>query len=225
LHELGGDPQIETAIANYEKAFTMQAAVPELLDFSDETKTTLQMYGLEAEFENTKTYGRQCLLARRLVERGVRFIEITCPAGNGDRWDQHNDLMDGHQKNALTVDQPIAALLKDLEQRGLLASTLVVWAGEFCRTPFAQGENGRDHNPFGFTIWLAGGGSRAGVSYGATDPWGYKAVQDKVEIHDLHATMLQLLGLDHTKLTFRTSSRDMRLTDVHGRVVQEILDV
>ena len=141
-----------------------------------------------------------------------------------DRWDQHGALRRGHENNARAVDQPIAALLRDLKGRGLLESTLVVWAGEFGRTPFAQGSDGRDHNPFGFTIWLAGGGVKAGVAYGATDEWGYKAVQDKVEVHDLHATMLHLLGVDHKRQTFRFGGRDMRLTDVHGELIEGILD-
>ena len=219
----GTSDDIEAAIACYETAFRMQAAVPELLDISDETTATQRSYGLQSEFKNTQIYGRQCLIARRLVERGVRFIEITCPGGNGDRWDQHQALVDGHNKNCLTVDQPIAALLADLEQRGLLDSTLVVWAGEFGRTPFAQGTDGRDHNPFGFTVWMAGGGVKPGMSYGATDEWGYRAIQDRVEIHDLHATMLHLLGVDHERSTYRFSSRDMRLTDVHGKVLHDII--
>ena len=220
---LGEVDAIESAIANYELAARMQLAVPELMEIAGESKATQQSYGLETDFANTRTFGRLCLLARRLVERGVRFIELTCPSGNGDRWDQHSNLKDGHSKNALTVDQPIGALLADLQQRGLLDETLVVWAGEFGRTPFAQGTDGRDHNPFGFSIWMAGGGIRGGTVYGSTDEYGYKVVQDKVEIHDLHATMLHLLGIDHERLTFRFSGRDMRLTDVHGRVVSEIL--
>ena len=162
-------------------------------------------------------------LGARLVERGVRFIELTCPGGNGDRWDQHSNLVDGHNKNCRTVDQPIAALIKDLKRVGLFDSTLLVWGGEFGRTPFAQGGNGRDHNPFGFTIWMAGGGIKGGASVGQTDEWGYKAIENRFEIHDLHATMLHLLGIDHTKSTFRFSGRDMRLTDVHGHVIKEIL--
>jgi uncharacterized protein (DUF1501 family) len=162
-------------------------------------------------------------MARRLVERGVRFIQLTCPNCGHDRWDQHANLKVGHTQNALAVDQPIAALLADLKQRGLLDSTLIVWAGEFGRTPFAQGADGRDHNPFGFSIWMAGGGVRGGTVYGATDEWGYKAVENKCEMHDLHATMLYCLGLDHTRSTFRFSGRDMRLTDVHGRVLFDIL--
>ncbi|KAA5545943.1 DUF1501 domain-containing protein [Roseiconus nitratireducens] len=223
LEESSGDAEIEAAIQNYETAYQMQSAVPELMDLSEETAATKRMYGMESTFENTKTFGRQCLVARRLVERGVRFIELTCPDGNGDRWDQHHGLVEGHQKNCLTVDQPITALIKDLRQRGLLDSTLVVWAGEFGRTPFAQGTNGRDHNPFGFTIWMAGGGVRGGVTVGETDEWGYRAIRDRYEIHDLHATMLHLLGLDHTRSTFRFSGRDMRLTDVHGRLIEGVL--
>jgi hypothetical protein len=223
LRQTGSEDQLETAIANYEIAFRMQAAVPELMDLSRETAATLRMYGLEEEWLGTRTFGRQCLIARRLIERGIRFVELTCPGGSGDRWDQHCGLQDGHTKNCRTVDQPIAALLTDLKQRGLLDSTLVVWAGEFGRTPFAQGRDGRDHNPFGFTLWMAGAGIRGGVSHGETDEWGYKAIQGKQEIHDLHATMLYLLGVEHTQSTFRFSGRDMRLTDVHGHVIKEVL--
>jgi hypothetical protein len=216
---------IESAIANYETAFRMQAAVPELTDLSGETPATKALYGLDSVYEPTRIYGTQCLLARRLVERGVRFVELTCPpvGANVDRWDQHSALKDGHEKNCRAVDQPIAALLTDLKSRGLLDSTLVVWAGEFGRTPFAQGSDGRDHNPFGFTVWLAGGGVKRGFAFGETDEWGYHAVQDKLEMYDLHATMLHLLGIEHTKLTIRFGGRDMRLTDVHGNVVRGIL--
>ena len=223
LQEHGAEDQIESAIANYELAYRMQMAVPGLMDISDESKATLELYGVNDPFQNTKTFGRNCLIARRLIERGVRFIELTCTGGNGDRWDQHANLKDGHTKNARSVDKPIAGLLTDLKQRGLLDSTLVVWSGEFGRTPFAQGNNGRDHNPFGFSLWMAGGGVRGGITYGSTDEYGYKAIDKKVEIHDLHATMLHLLGMDHTKTTFRFSSRDMRLTDVHGKVIHGIL--
>jgi uncharacterized protein (DUF1501 family) len=163
-------------------------------------------------------------MARRLIERGVRFIELTCPAvGGNDRWDAHGGLKQNHQTNSLAVDQPIAGLLADLKSRGLLDSTLVVWAGEFGRTPFAQGSDGRDHNPFGYSLWLAGGGVKGGMTFGETDEYGYKAVQDKLTMHDLHATILHLLGLDHKQLTFRFSGRDMRLTDVHGEVVHKIM--
>ncbi|WP_428308795.1 DUF1501 domain-containing protein [Lacipirellula sp.] len=217
------DP-IESAIANYELAFRMQAAVPELTDLSSETAATKKLYGLDAEFEPTRTFAAECLLARRLVERGVRFVELTCPAAAGiDRWDQHSKLTPGHRDNARAVDQPIAALLIDLKARGLLDETVVWWSGEFGRTPFAQGSDGRDHNPFGFSCWLAGGGVRGGTIYGSTDEYGYKAVEDRVEMHDLHATLLHLLGIDHERLTYRFSGRDMRLTDIAGRVVQGIL--
>jgi hypothetical protein len=219
----GGADEIESAIQNYETAFRMQAAVPELMDLKGESAATKSLYGIDAKYPQTQTFGRQCLIARRLVERGVRFIELTCPASGGDRWDQHSDLKSGHENNARAVDQPIAGLLTDLKARGLLDSTLVVWAGEFGRTPFAQGSNGRDHNQYGFTVWFAGGGVKGGVTHGETDEWGYKAVQGKVEIHDLHATMLHLLGVDHKRLTFRFGGRDMRLTDVHGELVAPIL--
>jgi hypothetical protein len=223
LDQVGHVDALESAIANYELAARMQMAVPDLMDLSSETKATLDMYGLNADFKNTQVFGRVGLLARRLVERGIRFIELTCPGGNGDRWDQHSNLKDGHTNNALTVDQPIAALLMDLKQRGLLDSTLVVWSGEFGRTPFAQGSDGRDHNQYGFSIWMAGGGAKGGTIYGATDEFGYKVVENRMEMHDLHATMLHLLGVDHTKQTFRFGGRDMRLTDVFGHVVKEIL--
>lgn len=223
LDQFGHDQQVESAISNYELAARMQMAVPELMDLSEETQATRDAYGLSADFKNTQTFGRQCLTARRLVERGVRFIQLTCPSGNGDRWDQHAKLRDGHSKNAKSVDQPIAALLQDLKERGLFEQTLVVWTGEFGRTPFAQGKDGRDHNPFGFSNWLAGGGIKGGTVYGATDEFGYHAIENRVEIHDLHATMLHLCGIDHERLTFRFSGRDMRLTDVHGHVLHDIL--
>lgn len=223
LKETGVVGEVESAIANYETAYRMQVAVPTLLDTSDESEATKRMYGFDHKWKGTQIYARQCLLARRLVERGVRFIELTCPGGNGDRWDQHSGLYEGHRRNSVSVDQPIAALLTDLKQRGLFDSTLVIWSGEFGRTPFAQGSNGRDHNPFGFSIWMAGGGLKRGFVYGETDQFGYKAIQGKAEIHDLHATMLHLLGLDHTQTTFRFSARDMRLTDVHGHVIRDLL--
>lgn len=219
----GVHDQIESAIKNYELAFRMQSAVPELTNLEDETKATQEAYGMNSKYQPEQIYGRQCLLARRLVERGVRFIELTCPRVGGDRWDQHNNLKDGHENNARAVDRPIAALLADLKQRGLFDETLVVWTGEFGRTPFAQGKNGRDHNPYGFTNWLAGGGVKGGTIYGATDEFGYRAIENKVEVHDLHATMLHLLGVDHERQTFRWSGRDMRLTDVHGKVIHGIL--
>lgn len=224
LDRLGGaSDAVESAIANQELAFRMQAAVPELLNLDGETEATKRLYGFDAPFEPTRIYARQCLLARRLVERGVRFVELTCPAVAGDRWDQHGKLKEGHENNARAVDQPIAGLLTDLKCRGLLDSTIVLWAGEFGRTPFAQGSDGRDHNPFGFSVWLAGGGFRGGMVYGATDEYGYRVVENRVEMYDLHATLLRQLGLDHERLTFRFGGRDMRLTDVHGRVIREII--
>ena len=223
LKRIGRDDQLESAIANYELAFKMQSVVPDLASLAGETESTKEAYGLNSKNPKTSTYGRQCLLARKLLERGVRFIELTCPNVGHDRWDQHNNLKKGHEDNAAAVDQPIAALLNDLKQRGLFEETLVVWSGEFGRTPFAQGANGRAHNPFGFSLWMAGGGVRGGTIVGATDEFGYKAIQDKLQIHDLHATMLHLLGIDHKKLTYRWSGRDMRLTDVHGRLIPGVL--
>jgi Protein of unknown function (DUF1501) len=221
LERTGPDDKLESAIANYELAFRMQTAVPKLMDLSDESEPTKKLYGLDDP--KTEVFGRQCLLARRLVERGVRFIELLCQDLGHDRWDQHSKLKEGHADNALATDKPIAGLLKDLKSRGLLDETLVVWGGEFGRTPMAQGVDGRDHNPFGFTMWLAGGGVRGGTIYGATDDYGYYAIENKVEVYDLHATMLHLLGMDHKRLTFRFGGRDMRLTDVHGHVIQGIL--
>lgn len=223
LEESAHDREIDAAIKNYETAFRMQSAVPELMDLRGESEAVKTLYGMSAAYPNTRTFALQCLIARRLVERGVRFIELTCPNGNGDRWDQHGNLIEGHNKNCVTVDQPIAALITDLKRLGLLETTLLVWAGEFGRTPFAQGTNGRDHNQFGFTIWMAGGGVKPGVSVGRTDDFGYKAVEDRFEIHDLHATMLHLLGIEHTKSTFRFGGRDMRLTDVHGHLMHQVI--
>ncbi len=220
---VGPNDAMEASIANDELAFGMQTAVPELMAIAGESAATRELYGLNAPFAPTQIFGKQCLVARRLVERGVRFVEVLCPAVGGDRWDQHSDLKNGHENNARAVDVPIAGLLKDLKARGLLDETLVIWGGEFGRTPMAQGSDGRDHNPFGFTMWLAGGGVKGGTIHGATDDYGYHAVQDKVEVHDLHATMLHLLGMDHKRLTFRFGGRDMRLTDVHGEVVKSIL--
>ena len=214
---------IQSAILNYEMAARMQLAVPDVADISGESEATRKAYGLDARYNNTRTYGRQCIMARRLVERGVRFVELTINPGNGDRWDQHGGLRDGHSKNALAVDQPIGALIGDLKVRGLLESTLLVFSGEFGRTPFAQGRDGRDHNPQGFSLWMAGGGIKGGTIYGATDEYGYRVVQNKLTVHDLHANMLHCLGMDHKKLTYRYGGRDVRLTDVHGELVPEIL--
>jgi hypothetical protein len=229
LESAAHDPQVEAAIANYETAFRMQSAVPELCDISGETERTGRMYGIDSPDVQLAAYARQCLLARRLVERDVRFIELSCltrsvGAGNGPNpWDQHSELEAGHRAMALQVDQPIAALIKDLRARGLLDETLIVWAGEFGRTPFSQGSNGRDHNPLGFSIWMCGGGTQGGTVYGATDELGYHAVEDKCQVHDLWATVLHLLGIDHENLTFRHGGRDFRLTDVYGNVLASIL--
>jgi hypothetical protein len=221
LARTGPSDALESAIANYELASRMQTAVPELMDLASESPATRALYGLGDPV--TDVYGLRCLVARRLVERGVRFVEVLCPPVGGDRWDQHSGLLRGHTANARATDKPIAGLLHDLKARGLLESTLVIWGGEFGRTPVAQGGDGRDHNPYGFTMWLAGGGIKGGTIHGATDEYGYHVVDRRVEIHDLHATMLHLLGFDHTRLTFRFGGRDMRLTDVHGNVVEEIL--
>ena len=224
LNRLGRVDELESAIANYEMAYRMQAAVPELIDIKGETDTTRNLYGLQSKYEPTRTFGMQCLMARRLVEKGVRFIELTCPRISGnDRWDAHGGLQKNHGENARATDQPIAGLLRDLKSRGMLKDTLVVWSGEFGRTPFAQGSNGRDHNPFGFTIWMAGGGAKPGITYGATDEFGYRAVENKMDIHDMHATMLHLLGMDHKKMTYYFDGRDMRLTDVHGHVAHDLI--
>ncbi len=223
LGRIGHADQVESAISNYELAFRMQASVPELTDLSGETEATKKLYGMDSDDPHTRGYAAQCLLARRLVERGVRFIELTCPRVEADRWDQHSNLIDGHTRNAHAVDQPIAGLLKDLKARGLFEETLVIWAGEFGRTPFAQGTNGRDHNPSAFSIWLAGAGIKGGTVYGATDEYGYRVVENITTIHDLHATMLHLLGMEHERLTYRFSGRDIRLTDVGGTVIDAIL--
>jgi hypothetical protein len=220
-HETGAEA-VESAIANHELAYRMQAAVPELAELDGESEETKRLYGFDAEFEPTRIYARECCLARRLVERGVRFVEVTIPRTLGDRWDQHGDLKAGHEANARAIDQPIAALIMDLKRRGLLESTLVVWAAEFGRTPFAQGSNGRDHNPFGYTVWMAGGGTKPGV-IGATDEFGYRAVEKPYRVHDLHATMLHLMGVDHRRLTFRSGGRDHRLTDVHGELIVDAI--
>lgn len=224
-----GDSQIEAAIRNYETAFRMQTAVPELCDLAGETKATRERYGVDSKNPELAAYAKQCLLARRLVERGVRFVELSCltqnigAGGAPNPWDQHGDLHKGHGAMALQVDQPIAALIADLRSRGLLDDTLIVWAGEFGRTPFSQGSNGRDHNPFGFSIWLAGGGVKAGSIFGATDDFGYHVTENPCTVYDLWATVLHQLGVNHEKLTYRYGGRDFRLTDVHGHVLHDIL--
>lgn len=214
---------IESTIRNYELAYRMQALVPDVLDLARESQATQRLYGIDSNIPTKRLYGIQCLRARRLVESGVRFVEITCPPGaSNGTWDQHGDLKRGHEKNALDTDQAIAGLIKDLKQRGLLDETLILWAGEFGRTPHSSGRDGRDHHPEGFSIWMAGGGVKGGTVHGATDDFGMHAL-DPVTMHDLHATILHLLGVDHERLTYRFGGRDFRLTDVHGDVVNEIL--
>ena len=215
------DAALEARIDSFELAYRMQTAMPELQDLSGETEATRKLYGLDSPV--TANFGRQCLMARRFAERGVRFIQVT-HSDSDVQWDQHGNLIKGHTKNAAEVDKPIAGLLHDLKARGLLEDTLVLWGGEFGRTPVAQGTaDGRDHNPEGFTMWMAGGGVKAGHAHGATDDYGYYAVENKVHVHDMHATLLHILGLDHERLTFRHAGRDFRLTDVEGHVVKDIL--
>lgn len=222
LERAGPDLALEGRLESFELAFRMQTAMPRIEDISGESAATKRLYGLDDPV--TAGFGRQCLLARRFLEHGVRFVQVTHSDGMV-QWDQHGNLKKGHAKNALEVDVPIAGLLDDLKRRGLLDDTLVLWGGEFGRTPTVEGggDDGRDHNPEGFTVWVAGGGVKGGYRHGATDDYGYYAVQDRVHVHDLHATILHLLGLDHEKLTYRYAGRDFRLTDVHGHVVQEIL--
>jgi len=222
----GSTSELDAVIDNYELAYRMQSAVPQLRDVSDESTATMALYGIDQS--ETETFGTQCLLARRLVERGVRFIQVLPPKlPDHNHWDQHSNLAEHHRSNALAVDQPIAGLIKDLRARGLLDETLIVWGGEFGRTPMAQkmpqGKDGRDHNPYGFTMWMAGGGVRGGTVYGTTDEYGYFVVENPVSVHDLHATILHLLGLNHEELTFRFSGRDFRLTDVSGEVIYDLL--
>ena len=217
LSVTGPDNVLESRIESFELAFRMQSAAPRLQEINDETEATQKLYGLDQP--TTRNFGRQCLMARRFIEQGVRFVQCT----HSYKWDQHGNLKADHAKNAREVDQPIAALLTDLQSRGLLEETLVLWGGEFGRTPVAQGDDGRDHNPQGYTMWMAGAGVKPGIRYGKTDDYGYYAVEDKVHLHDLHATMLHLLGLDHLKLTYKYAGRDFRLTDVHGEVISGIL--
>jgi len=223
------EPQVEAAIKNYETAYRMQTAVPELCDIHGESEETKKLYGLDAPEPNKASYGRQCLVARRLIERGVRFVELSCLSQNigagqaPNPWDQHGKLKEGHGAMANQVDQGIAALITDLKQRGLFEDTLILFTGEFGRTPFSQGSDGRDHNPYGFSSWIAGGGVRGGTAYGATDDLGYYAVEKVSTFYDFYATILHLLGIDHEKLTYRFGGRDFRLTDVHGNVLKEIV--
>lgn len=219
---------IESAIRNYETAFAMQSAIPQVANVSGETEATQQMYGLDSANDYQKYYSLQCLRARRLVEAGVRFIEITCPLthSNNSPWDQHGNLRKHHAENALITDQAVAALIVDLKQRGLLDDTIVLWAGEMGRTPHTPVLSetcGRDHHVNGYSLFLAGGGFKGGFAFGATDEFGNAAVEHPLEIHDIHATMLHQLGLDHKQLIFRYGGRDVSLTDVHGHVVDELL--
>ena len=212
----GSDSALEGRIASFELAYRMQAAAPAVMDLAGESDATKSLYGIDEK--KTENFGRQCLLARRFSQAGVRFVQVT----HSYKWDQHGDLRSQHASNAAEVDKPIAGLIRDLKSHGMLEDTLVLWGGEFGRTPTAQGGDGRDHNPHGFTMFMAGGGVKPGFSYGATDDYGYYAAVDKVDVHDLHATMLALMGIDHEQLTFRHGGRDHRLTDVHGRVVNAI---
>ena len=205
-------------IQQYELAFRMQFAVPDVFDTTSETQATLEMYG-------NSEYAKGCLLARRLIERGVRMVQLSHSIDGYDiAWDTgHNDIAGGHKRLADACDQGIAALIKDLKQRGLFDDTLIIWGGEFGRAPTSEGQKGRDHNHYGYTVWMAGGGVKGGSSYGATDEFGCTAVENRVHVHDLHATILHLMGLDHEKLTYRYSGRDFRLTDVHGKVVHDVI--
>ena len=222
---VGHQDAVEAAIRNYEMAFRMQTVVPDVLNLATESAATHQRYGTDSANEQLRLYAIQCLRARRLIESGVRFVEVTAnPLGYSvGTWDQHGKLKEDHEKNAVVTDQPIAALLQDLRQRGLLDETLVLWGTEMGRTPHTANGNGRDHHVGGFTVWLAGGGIRGGMVHGATDEFGMDAVENVVTMYDLHATLLHQLGLDHERLTYRYGGRDMRLTDVHGRVIFDIL--
>jgi hypothetical protein len=211
-----GDPEIATRINSFEMAYRMQASAPELMELKKEPKNVLDMYGAEP---GKPSFANNCLLARRLLERGVRFVQLFHEA-----WDQHDSLVHDLKKNCADTDRPCAALIKDLKQRGMLDDTLVLWGGEFGRTPMVQGGNdGRDHHPNAFSMWMAGGGVKPGLTHGESDDLGFNATTDKVHVHDLHATLLHLLGFDHTKLTYRFQGRDFRLTDVHGKLVEKLL--
>ena len=220
LEVTGRNQALEGRLNSFELAFRMQSAMPEIQDLSSETAATQKLYGMDDAV--TEDFGRQCLMARRFLERDVRFVQVT-HSDSEVQWDQHANLYHGHTKNSSEVDKPIAGFLTDLKARGLLEDTLVLWGGEFGRTPTAQGTNGRDHNPHGFTMWMAGGGVKGGYAYGATDDYGYYAAENKMHVHDLHATLLHLLGLNHERLTFRYAGRDFRLTDVAGHVAKDIL--
>ncbi|MFN0051867.1 MAG: DUF1501 domain-containing protein [Planctomycetales bacterium] len=225
LKSQGSSKAIESAIHNYETAARMQTLVPQLCDVSGETEATLKLYGVDRPTDYDQFYALQMLRARRLVESGVRFVEVTCPNthANNSPWDQHGELKLRHAENARITDQPVAALVTDLKARGLLDETLVVWAGEMGRTPHSSGTDGRDHHVSGYTIWMAGGGIKGGMTWGTTDEMGMSAVEHRTDIHDIHATILHQLGIHHERLTYRFGGRDMRLTDVHGNVIHEIL--
>lgn len=216
---------VDAAIANFEMAYKMQSLAPDVLDLAKEPTSIHKLYGLDSENPHKRSYGLQCLRARRLIEAGVRFVEITPPNlfGNNGTWDQHGDLKHGHETNAMVTDQGVTALVSDLKSRGLLKETLIVWAGEFGRTPDTGNGDGRDHHTAGFTIWLAGGGAKPGLIYGGTDELGNEAVDRPMTVHDLHATILHLLGIDHTKLSVRFGGRDVTLPDVHGQVVKDLI--
>ena len=223
LHKRGRalDSPLDARIASFELAFRMQRQAPEAFAIEAESPATKKLYGIDEPA--TESFGKQCLLARRLVERGVRFVQVYDTAHGNNSWDHHGGLKTNLTKSCAGVDRPIAGLLTDLKARGLLEDTLVIWGGEFGRTPTAEGTDGREHHPFGFTMWLAGGGVKGGMVHGATDEFGWYAIADKVHVHDLHATILHLMGIDHTRLTYRYGGRDYRLTDVHGRVVEQII--
>jgi hypothetical protein len=224
MAERGGDSRLDARIASYEMAARLQLSAPEVLDISGESEATRKLYGLDSKV--TEDFGRNCLIARRLLERGVRFVQVWSGADNGfprRNWDSHENLARDHADMAAGMDQPTAALIKDLKSRGLLEDTIVFWTTEFGRMPCSQGAKGRDHNPFAFTVWMAGGGIKGGVSYGASDEWSYKVAEKPVYCYDVHATLLKLLGIDHTRLTYRHNGIDRRLTDVHGQVIPELL--
>ena len=219
-----GDSRLDARIQSYELAARLQVSAPEVLNLTGETEATKKLYGLDEK--ETEDLGRNCLVARRLLERGVRFVQIWSGADNGfprRNWDSHEDLARDHAIMAKGMDKPAAALLIDLKSRGMLDDTIVIWTTEFGRMPCSQGGAGRDHNPFTFTSWLAGGGIKGGTSYGASDEWSYKAAENPTYCYDLHATVLHLLGIDHTKLTYLNNGIDRRLTDVHGHVIREIV--
>jgi uncharacterized protein (DUF1501 family) len=213
------DDELAARVRSYELAFRMQSAAPEIVDISGESKATLREYGIDEE--HTREFGTRCLLARRMIESGVRFVQLYSGDTNG--WDAHKDVLKNHTQYCAATDKPVAGLMRDLKARGLLDDTLVIWGGEFGRMPMSEKGLGRDHNPWGYSVVLAGAGVKGGMTYGKTDPIGLRAVEDKVHVNDLHATILHLLGMDHEKLTFRHNGRDERLTDVAGQVITPIL--